>query len=86
MEASPLSHAHIQIMEHSDEAAVFCKIYHGAFKLQDKAEMEREEVTGEKAMLCRQQPNAWQHIVGGSSPRDLWLTWKQRLKALQVQS
>lgn len=38
------------------------------------------------AMLYREWPSAWQHIVGGSSPRDLWLTEKQRLKAFQVQS
>lgn len=45
VKASPLCCTQIQIAQHSNEAAVFCKIYHDPFKLQGKAEIEREEVT-----------------------------------------
>jgi len=49
VKASPLCRAQIQIIEHSNEAAVFCKIYHGPFKLQDKAETEREDVSARES-------------------------------------
>lgn len=48
--------------------------------------MKKERGKRMAAMLYRERPSAWQHIVGGSSPGDLWLTRKQRLKAFQVQS
>ena len=49
MKASPLCRTQIQIVKHSNKAAVLCKIYHGPFKLQDKAETEREEVTARES-------------------------------------
>lgn len=62
-------HIEIQIIEHSNEVAVFCKIYHNPFKLQDEAETEREEVPERKSNTLQTIANCLAAYCGRKEPQ-----------------